>query len=280
MRLAVLKENNLVLFTSKGAINLSDAGYDGEMIDFIKTEDAVRKEILKACESLPAKKLSEAEAFSAPIKNPSKIVAVGLNYSNHAKESKMEIPSAPLIFAKFPGSITGPADPIIIPDEITSKVDFEAELGVIIGKTAKNVRPENALDYVFGYTVINDISARDIQFSESQWVRGKSLDTFCPMGPFIITSDEIADPQNLQLGCEVNGIGYQNGNTKDMIFSVAELISILSKSFTFYPGDIIATGTPEGVGFSRTPPVYLKHGDVVTTWVKGIGELRNPVVKE
>ena len=213
------------------------------------------------------------KTLDAPLRNPSKIVAIGLNYFDHAKESKMEIPKSPLVFAKFNNSITGPTDPIIIPKEITEQVDYEAELGVIIGKRAKNIEKEKALEYVFGYTIINDVSARDIQFSDKQWVRGKSLDTFCPMGPVIATKDEIPDPQNLELGCSVNGVALQQDNTKNMIFSVAELISQLSFSFTFEPGDIIATGTPSGVGFSRTPPVFLKSGDVVCTWIKGIGEI-------
>jgi 2-keto-4-pentenoate hydratase/2-oxohepta-3-ene-1,7-dioic acid hydratase in catechol pathway len=218
------------------------------------------------------------KTFDAPLRNPSKIVAIGLNYFDHAKESNMEIPKSPLVFAKFNNSITGPTDPIKIPTEITQQVDYEAELGVIIGKRTKNIEKEKALEYVFGYTILNDVSARDIQFSDKQWVRGKSLDTFCPMGPVIVTIDEIPDPQNLEIGCSVNGVTLQQDNTKNMIFSVAELISQLSRSFTFEPGDIIATGTPSGVGFSRKPPVFLKPGDVVCTWIKGIGELMNPVV--
>lgn len=191
----------------------------------------------------------------------------------------MEVPKTPLVFTKFSNSITGPNDAIKIPTSLTQKVDYEVELGVVIGKNAKNVSKENALNYVFGYTVLNDVSARDLQFADGQWVRGKSLDTFCPLGPIIITKDEIPDPQNLNLGCEINGQLLQNDNTKSMIFSVADLISQVSHSFTLQAGDIIATGTPSGVGFSRKPPIYLKAGDMVKTWVEGIGELKN-IVKE
>ncbi len=166
---------------------------------------------------------------------------------------------------------------IKIPKRLTQKADYEVELAVVIGKQGKNITKESALDFVFGYTVINDISARDLQFSDGQWVRGKSLDTFCPMGPVIVTKDEIPDPQNLKLICEVNGERLQNDSTKNMIFGVADLISILSEAFTLEPGDIIATGTPSGVGFSRKPPIYLKEGDIIKTSVEGIGELINRV---
>jgi 2-keto-4-pentenoate hydratase/2-oxohepta-3-ene-1,7-dioic acid hydratase in catechol pathway len=217
-------------------------------------------------------------AFDAPYYNPGKLIAIGLNYVDHAAESKMELPKSPLVFTKFNSSITGPTDPVRIPEQLTSEVDYEVELGVVIGKKATNVSIEEALDFVFGYTVINDVSARDIQFADKQWVRGKSLDTFCPMGPIIVTADEIPNPQSLKLGCQVNGTDLQNDTTKNMIFGVAVLVSELSKSFTLYPGDIIATGTPAGVGFSRKPPVYLCPGDTMRTWIEHIGELNNPIV--
>ena len=189
----------------------------------------------------------------------------------------MELPKHPLVFTKFNSSITGPFDPIVIPSSLTEKVDYEVELAVVIGKEAKNVAKESALDYVFGYTIINDVSARDIQFADGQWVRGKSLDTFCPMGPYIVTADEIIDPQNLTLTCTININLLQNASTKDMIFSVADLISILSKSFMYEPSDIISTGTPSGVGFIRKPPVYLQNDDVMITEIKNIGKLINKV---
>src|SRR5699024_7153558 len=195
-------------------------------------------------------------------------------------ESEMDLPDTPLIFTKFNSSIISATDPVKIQVELTQEVDYEVELGVVISKKAKNIPPEDALDHVYDYTVINDISARDLQFSDEQWVRGKSLDTFCPMGPVIATADEISDPQNLDLQCGINGETLQDDNTKNMIFGVADLISSLSHSFTLEAGDIIASGTPEGVGFSRKPPIYLPPGDTMRTWIEGIGEVNNPITKQ
>lgn len=279
MRLATLKDGTLVGLTSSGIIKLNEAGFNGTMLDLIKSGENKWKEISDNITKLKTSGKPEDFNFDAPLLNPPKIVAIGLNYIDHASESKMELPKSPLVFTKFRNSITGPKDEIVIPSQITKEVDYEVELGVVIGKTAKNVSQEEALKYIFGYTVLNDISARDLQFGDGQWVRGKSLDTFCPCGPVVVTADEISDPQNLELGCEVNGESLQNDNTKSMIFGVAELISKLSYSFTFEPGDIIATGTPSGVGFIRKPPIYLRDGDTVTTWIKGIGQLVNKVVE-
>jgi len=278
MRFAVLKDSTPVILTDTGYVKLSDVGFLGTLDDLIRQCDSVIPQLAKAFpgESEIAQKRIE---LSAPVKSPSKIVAIGLNYADHASESKLELPKTPLVFAKFPGSIIGMDENIIIPANITQRVDYEVELGVIIGRKAKNVPVNEALNYVFGYTVLNDISARDLQFSDGQWVRAKSLDTFCPLGPVVVTADEIPDVQNLRLTCEVNGKLLQDDTTANMIFGVAELISILSHSFTFEPGDIIATGTPSGVGFSRKPPIYLKNGDVVKASIEGIGELVNPVIE-
>jgi 2-keto-4-pentenoate hydratase/2-oxohepta-3-ene-1,7-dioic acid hydratase in catechol pathway len=278
MRLATLKDGSSIVVSRSGIIPFSKLGFVGSMRELIEAGEAEWKKLEDSIKGIKKDIILSHRTLDAPLRNPSKIVAIGLNYFDHAKESKMEIPKSPLVFAKFNNSITGPTDPIIIPLKITQQVDYEAELGVIIGKKAKNIEKEEALDYVFGYTILNDVSARDIQFSDKQWVRSKSLDTFCPMGPVIVTKDEIPDPQNLELGCSINGLTLQQDNTKNMTFSVAELISQLSHSFTFEPGDIIATGTPRGVGFSRTPPVFLKSGDVICTWIKGIGEIINPVI--
>jgi 5-carboxymethyl-2-hydroxymuconate isomerase len=217
------------------------------------------------------------QALAAPMQNPPKIVAIGLNYIDHAAESQMDVPDQPLVFTKFQSSIISGTDAIEIPTGLTDQVDFEVELGIVIGEKTKNVSKEDALSHVFGYTVLNDISARDLQFNDEQWVRGKSLDTFCPLGPVIVTADEIPDPQSLNLGCCINGKILQEASTKDMVFGVADLVSILSHSFTLEAGDVIASGTPPGVGFSRKPPVFLQPGDTVKTWVEGIGELNNPV---
>ena len=214
----------------------------------------------------------------APLARPSKVLAIGLNYADHARETGAEPPAAPLVFAKAPSSIVGPGDVVRWRVSDSSQVDYEAELTVVIGK---RVGPEDRLDdplsHVFGYTVANDVSARDAQFADRQWVRSKSFDTFCPLGPWLVTADEIGDPQTLAIGCRVNGTPLQDSNTAEMIFGVAELVTYLARFMTLEPGDLILTGTPAGVGFTRQPPVFLGDGDTVTCWIDGIGELTNPV---
>lgn len=211
----------------------------------------------------------------APLPSPSKIVAVGLNYLDHCREQNVEPPTQPLIFSKFPSALIGPADPIIWDPALTHEVDPEVELGVIIGQRARNLPEEQALDVVFGYTVVNDVSARDLQFGDGQWTRGKSLDTFCPLGPAIVTADEIPDPQALSLRCLVNDRVMQDSSTTEMIFHVSTLIAHISQFCTLEPGDLILTGTPYGVGCFRTPPIYLQAGDVVICEIDGIGRLEN-----
>ncbi|RPI75961.1 MAG: FAA hydrolase family protein [Ignavibacteriales bacterium] len=279
MKLGVLKDSSTVAVTENGFVRLSKLGFIGSISDLIGKDNSTIKKLSSAVNEIREFEEIDYKNFDAPLKHPSKIPAIGLNYIDHAAESKMEVPKTPIVFTKFPNSITGPRDAIKIPIRLTQKVDYEVELAVIIGKGGKNISKEEALNYVFGYTIVNDVSARDLQFADGQWVRGKSLDTFCPMGPIIVTIDEIKDPQNLKLVCEVNGEKLQNDSTKNMIFSVADLISILSQAFTLERGDIIATGTPSGVGFSRKPPIYLKDGDIVKTWIEGIGELVNPVIE-
>jgi 2-keto-4-pentenoate hydratase/2-oxohepta-3-ene-1,7-dioic acid hydratase in catechol pathway len=208
---------------------------------------------------------------------PGKIVAIGLNYLDHIRESGLERPAQPLIFAKFPSSIVGPGEEIRLPLAITERVDWEVELAVVIGRRARDVAPEDALAYVFGYTVANDVSARDLQFGDGQWVRGKSLDTFCPLGPVVVTADEIPDPQALRLACRVNGEVMQDASTDLMVFGVAELISHCSRNFTLDPGDVLLTGTPWGCGEFMDPKRSLAPGDVVECEIDGIGILRNPV---
>ncbi len=215
---------------------------------------------------------------AAPIPRPGKVVAIGLNYVDHATEGAFEVPRAPLIFAKYPTSVIGPGDAIRWRADLTSAVDFEAELAVCIGRTATRVSLETALEHVLGYCCLNDVSARDLQFADQQWVRGKSLDSFCPMGPEIVTADEIGDPQALGISCIVSGEVLQKASTADMIFSVAELVSYCSHHFTLEPGDVIATGTPPGVGWFREPRRVLRSGDVVEVRIEGIGSLVNPCV--
>jgi 2,4-diketo-3-deoxy-L-fuconate hydrolase len=221
-----------------------------------------------------------ATRLRAPVSRPGKIIGIGLNYRDHARETGAEAPEKPIVFAKFPTSVAGHGDVIRIPP-ITEQVDYEAELAVVIGRPARNVSEDEALDYVFGYANCNDVSSRDLQYSEGgQWTRSKSIDTFFPLGPYLVTADEIPDPQNLPIRSIVNGEVMQDGTTSDMIFSVAQLISFLSSGMTLMPGDVIATGTPAGVGFARDPKVFLKPGDEVTIEVEGLGSLTNPVEAE
>lgn len=219
-----------------------------------------------------------------PPVSPSVIYCIGLNYKLHARETGMELPPYPVVFMKNVSAATGHLSPVLIPKACTRKpeVDYEAELAVVIKKEVKNISEENALKAVLGYTCANDISARRWQMHAGggQWIRGKSFDTFCPVGPWIVTPDEIQTPDNLDIECELNGKIMQQSNTSDMIFSVARLIAYLSESTTLVPGTLILTGTPSGVGFTRNPPVFLKPGDVVKTRIENIGTLENEVKQE
>jgi 2-keto-4-pentenoate hydratase/2-oxohepta-3-ene-1,7-dioic acid hydratase in catechol pathway len=207
---------------------------------------------------------------------PGKILCVGRNYAEHAAELNNELPKSPLIFAKYPSSVVASGDVVCWSGALTQQVDWEGELTIVIGKRARNISEAEALDYVFGYTIANDISARDLQASESQWIRAKSMDTFCPLGPCIVTKDEIPDPHALTLQTAVNGQIMQNGKTSDMIFKVAYLVAYLSQTFTLEPGDVILTGTPSGVGKGMKPPRFLGTGDTVSVTISGIGTLTNP----
>jgi 2-keto-4-pentenoate hydratase/2-oxohepta-3-ene-1,7-dioic acid hydratase in catechol pathway len=213
------------------------------------------------------------------ITRPGKIVCVGLNYHDHAEEGGQDLPKAPLLFAKWPNTLIGDGEPIVLPGEST-QVDYEAELGVVIGTTAKHVSERDALSAVAGYICVNDVSARDLQFGDGQWTRGKSPDTFCPVGPRLVPRDEIEDPQALAIRCIVNGATLQDSSTSQMIFSVAEIIAYVTRVITLEPGDLIATGTPAGVGVFRDPQVLLQDGDEVSVEIEGLGTLTNPVQKE
>jgi 2-keto-4-pentenoate hydratase/2-oxohepta-3-ene-1,7-dioic acid hydratase in catechol pathway len=218
-------------------------------------------------------------SFCPPVANPEKIICLGLNYRDHASEAGFEPPPVPIFFSKFRNALTGPFDPIVLPRS-SREVDFEGELAVVIGKAGKYIPREDALDHVAGYAVMNDVSARDLQLRTSQWIAGKTLDTFAPFGPGIVPRALIPDPQDLVIQTRVNGMVVQSDSTKSMVFSVAETIAFLSSLMTLRPGDIIATGTPAGVGFKREPPVYLQPGDVVEVEIEGIGTIKNPVVSE
>ena len=211
-----------------------------------------------------------------PIERPGKIVCIGLNYRDHAVEQGVPLPERPLLFAKWPNALIGPGEPIVIP-EVATQVDYEAELGVVIGARVRNVSIENALEAVRGYVCVNDVSARDLQFSDGQWTRGKSPDTFCPVGPALVPAADVPDPQALAIRCTVNGQTLQDSSTSNMVFGVADLIAFVTQAITLEPGDLIATGTPAGVGAFRKPPVWLQAGDEVTIEIEGIGELTNPV---
>jgi 2-keto-4-pentenoate hydratase/2-oxohepta-3-ene-1,7-dioic acid hydratase in catechol pathway len=221
----------------------------------------------------------DALRLAAPIPRPRKnVICIGQNYAAHAREQGKGIPTTPAVFTKAPTAVTGPTDPILIDAQVSDQMDWEVELGVIIGVGGRGIKRDRALAHVFGYTVINDVSARDIQYAHGgQFFLGKSLDTSCPMGPTIVTPDEVGDPQGLRLTCCVNGETRQDSNTSDMIFPVAELIEWLSRGMTLEPGDVIATGTPGGVGVFRKPPIFLRPGDLVETEVEGLGVLRNRV---
>ncbi len=247
--------------------------HDGENADILAGD--IFSNLTKTGEKKTVKKI-------LPPINPAAIFCIGLNYKAHAIETGMNLPKYPVLFMKNPGAVAGHLDDIVIPSSCIDipEVDYEAELGVIIGKKTKNVTPKKALGSILGYTCANDVSARKWQkhAGAGQWVKGKSFDTFCPFGPWIVTPDEIKDPNLLDIECVLNGETMQKSNTSDMIFSVGQIISYLSESTTLLPGTLILTGTPSGVGFTRKPPVYLKPGDQLETRIQSIGTLKNQVI--
>jgi len=237
--------------------------------------DALHPESLKKLQSLDLESLPMVKddvRLGACVAGIGKFICIGLNYSDHAAESGMDVPPEPVIFAKFTSAVCGPNDDVIIPKG-SKKTDWEVELGVVIGKVAKNVTEAEALEYVAGYFVVNDLSEREYQLERSgQWVKGKSCDTFGPIGPWLVTRDEVPNPQDLDIWLEVDGHRYQNGNTKTMVYSVAHIVSYLSKFFSLQPGDVISTGTPPGVGLGQKPvPVYLKSGQTMRLGIAGLG---------
>jgi 2-keto-4-pentenoate hydratase/2-oxohepta-3-ene-1,7-dioic acid hydratase in catechol pathway len=220
-----------------------------------------------------------AVKLMAPLPKPRKLICVGLNYRDHAAETGAKIPDIPTIFNKFATAVIGPGDNIVLP-KVVKTPDYEAEFAFVIGRGGRRIAAGDWKDHVFGYTIINDVTSRDYQRATTQWLMGKTFDTFAPMGPWIITKDEIADPHALEVRMEINGEVLQNGNTSDLIFGIPALIEFLSSVFTLEPGDIVSTGTPAGVGFVRNPPRLLRAGDDVIVKIPAIGELRNPVVAE
>lgn len=226
----------------------------------------------------PSYALAEVR-LRAPLPRPPKFICVGLNYRDHALESNMEIPKVPTIFNKFPNVVIGPGDPIVLP-KASERPDYEAEFAFVIGRGGRHIPASRAMDHVFGYTIVNDVSARDFQMATSQWLMGKTFDTFAPMGPWLVTADEIRDPHALDISLEIGGERLQHSNTRELIFRIPELIEFLSTVVTLETGDVVSTGTPSGVGFARKPPRFLKPGEEVVVRVEGLGELRNPVVAE
>lgn len=263
----------------------AEAGWPRSLLELIELGDQAHEVLARLTaqggDTLPL----EGLRLLAPIPRPRKnVICLGLNYMAHAQESlaakgqAVERPEHPVVFTKAVTAVNGPYDDITLDPRVTSQLDWEVELAVIIGRGGRHIAEQDALRHVFGYTVLNDITARDLQMRHKQFFLGKSLDGSCPMGPALVTADEIADVQNLTLRCWVNGVLKQEGNTADQIFNVARTIAILSRSMTLEPGDIIATGTPDGVGFARKPPEFLAAGDVLESEIEGLGRLRNRIV--
>jgi acylpyruvate hydrolase len=260
-------------------VDLDALGFSGTTRDLLRASPGTLKDLITRSERACARReIPSGVIFGPPIPDPDKILCIGLNYREHAQESGLEVPSVPVVFAKFRNSLVGPGAVIELPG-VSQEVDYEGELAVVMGSRCKNISATDALSFVPGYSAFNDVSARDLQLQVSQWTTGKAIDTFAPMGPGMIPAYLVPDPQKLELITRLNGQVVQQSSTADMIFSVAEIIAYLSRSMTLEPGDIIATGTPSGVGFKREPALFLRPGDVVEVEISSIGLLSNPVVR-
>jgi 2-keto-4-pentenoate hydratase/2-oxohepta-3-ene-1,7-dioic acid hydratase in catechol pathway len=259
-------------------LSLEDAGFPDLLSVLQGGAEALRK-VKAFAATAPATVPAASVKLCAPIPDPPKILCMGLNYRDHAKEANLEVPKYPVIFAKYTNTIIGSGEHIVLPKN-SRKPDYEAEFGFVIGKRARHVKAEGWRSYVFGYMNCNDVSARDYQMSVSQWTMGKNFDTFAPMGPYLVSADEIEDPHNLNISLTLNGETMQSSNTRELIFKIPETIEFLSSVMTLEPGDVVLTGTPAGVGFSQRPPRWLTPGDEVVVRVEGLGELRNSCVAE
>jgi 2-keto-4-pentenoate hydratase/2-oxohepta-3-ene-1,7-dioic acid hydratase in catechol pathway len=277
----------IVSYRTRGGAWRAGAERDGAIVDIGGDRELSVRQILAAGPGALAEAAQRAKSgtpvrgdveIGPPITDPEKIVCFGLNYRRHALESGMELPKFPTFFPKYLNSLIGPNAPIVIPRKNPDKIDYENELAAVIGKRCKNVSVDEALRYVAGYSILNDVSARDLQMQTSQWGAGKAIDTFAPLGPVLVTSDELGDPQKLAIKTRLNGTVVQDSNTADMVFTVAQLVAFLSDFMTLEPGDVLATGTPEGVGFARKPPLFMKDGDTIEVEIEKIGVLRNPIV--
>jgi len=272
--LGAVKDDRIVNLHRASAGELPD-----DMLEFLKAGEiamqAAKDLLVTADDGIPV----DSVKLLSPVTNPSKIIAIGLNYMDHIREADIGIPELATMFCKYPSAIIGTDADIHWSRGLTQQVDYEAELAVVIGKAAKNVSEANAYGYIAGYMNCNDVSARDLQFRPGdQWLRGKCLDSFCPLGPCLVTSDEIDDPHNLSIKCMLNGQLMQDSSTREMIYRIPYLIEYLSEAFTLLPGDVIATGTPHGVGAFRDPPIWLGQGDVVSVEIEGLGSLTNRCV--
>jgi 2-keto-4-pentenoate hydratase/2-oxohepta-3-ene-1,7-dioic acid hydratase in catechol pathway len=259
-------------------VGLKGAGFS-TLLAVIEEGGDGQKRVKSWLDSKPASVPLAKARLLAPLPRPPKIICVGLNYRDHAIESKMEIPKVPTIFSKYPTAVIGPGAPIVLP-KLSAKPDYEAEFAFVIGTGGRHIPADRWQEHIFGYTNFHDVSARDYQMATTQWMMGKTFDTFAPMGPAIVTADEIPDPHALDIQMIINGEVLQSSNTSNLIFRIPALIEYLSGVFTLEPGDVVATGTPAGVGFSRNPPRWLQPGDDVVVRISGLGELRNPVVGE
>ena len=274
IHLGAVKDDHIVNLHRASAGELPD-----DMLEFLKAGEVAmqtaRDVLAKADDTIR----SDSVKLLSPVTNPSKVIAIGLNYMDHIREADIGVPELATMFCKYPSAIIGTDAVIHWSRGLTQQVDYEAELAIVIGKAAKDVSEANAYDYIAGYMNCNDVSARDLQFRPGdQWLRGKCLDSFCPLGPYLVTSDEIDDPHNLSIKCKLNEQLMQDSNTREMIYRIPYLIQYLSEAFTLLPGDVIATGTPHGVGAFRDPPLWLGQGDVVSVEVEGLGSLTNRCV--
>lgn len=269
-----------VISDAGSVLDLSTIGFS-TLLQFIEAGSEALEKAAAFTDQSPASarhKLRDVK-LRAPIPRPRKLICVGLNYRDHAAETGAQIPTVPTIFNKFATAVIGPGEHIILP-RVSKAPDYEAEFAFVIGRGGRHIAAESWRNHVFGYTIVNDVTGRDYQRATSQWLMGKTFDTFAPMGPWIVTAEEIQDPHNLDIRIEINGEVLQNSNTRELIFKIPDLIAFLSSVFTLEPGDIVSTGTPAGVGFVRKPPRFLHPGDEVVVKIPAIGELRNPVVAE
>src|SRR5579884_2664774 len=284
MRLVTFESGGLarpgVLSAHDTVVDLSPVGFK-TMLDFIESgpEGRAKAESFVHAPPVNASYALGSVKLRAPIPRPRKLICVGLNYRDHAAETGAQIPAVPTIFNKFATAVIGPGDNIVLP-KVSKAPDFEAEFAFVIGRGGRRIAAGDWPKHVFGYTLVNDVSARDYQRATTQWLMGKTFDTFAPMGPWIVTADEIADPHALDISLEIGGEVLQRSNTRELIFDVPKLVEYVSSVVTLEPGDVFSTGTPSGVGFARKPPRWLKPGDEVIIRVQGIGELRNPVTAE